>query len=362
LTRTNPQSAIRNPQWHQANRMNWLALDIGGANLKMADGLGFALASPFELWREPGQLSQELRTLIAQAPPTSHLAVTMTGELCDCFETKSEGVKFILQAVIDAADGRHTRVYRTDGKMVTPQAGMSQPLLAAASNWHALARFCGRFAPQGPALLIDVGSTTCDVIPLRDGAPATSNVSDTQRLAAGELVYTGVQRSPVCAILESAPYRGGDVPIAQEVFATTLDVYIILKELAEDPTLNNTADNRPATKGASRRRLARMICADDESFNHRDAVVLATAVRDAQAHRLASAAQRVMNEMPDRPQAFIVAGQGEFLARRAVEALRSDALGSEAQVVSLARDLGFLVSRCACAHALAVLSREATEA
>lgn len=335
--------------------MNWIALDIGGANLKIADGRGQAHSTPFELWREPGQLAQELRTLIAQAPGVTHLAITMTGELCDCFLSKSEGVRFILQAVLEAADGRHTRVYRTDGKMVTPQAGMSQPLLAAASNWHALARYCGRFAPRGPALLIDAGSTTCDIVPLIDGAPATRNLTDTNRLAAGEMVYTGVMRSPVCAVVESVPYRGRQVAVAQELFATTGDVYIILKELAEDPTVTNTADRRPATKAASRRRLARMICADEELFNHRDAVAMAQAVREAQHYRVTAAARRVVEEMPSRPETYIISGQGEFLARRVAESLSDDA-----SIVQLSKEFNFLVSRCAAAHGLAVLAREAT--
>ncbi|MEQ8790323.1 MAG: hydantoinase/oxoprolinase family protein [Pirellulaceae bacterium] len=337
-------------------RMNWLALDIGGANLKMADGKGQAHSTPFALWQHPRQLTQELRTLIAQAPGTTHLAITMTGELCDCFESKAAGVKFILQSVIDAADGRHTRVYRTDGKMVTPQAGMSQPLLAAAANWHALARYCGRFAPEGAALLLDVGSTTCDIIPLLDGVPATQNLTDVQRLTVGELVYTGVVRSPVCAIVDSVPYRTQQVPVAQELFATTGDVYIILKELAEDPTLSNTADGRPVTKAAAKRRLSRMICAEEEAFNHRDAVVLAQAVREEQHRAIVAAARRVSEAMPTPPETYIISGQGEFLARQVVEALSDNA-----STVHLSKEFGFLVSRCAAAHALAILAREATE-
>ncbi|MEO8493517.1 MAG: H4MPT-linked C1 transfer pathway protein, partial [Planctomycetota bacterium] len=88
--------------------MQWLALDIGGANLKVADGLGHAESFPFALWREPEHLVQELRTLIAQSPRCDRLAVTMTGELADCFENKTAGVTFILDAVQQAADGRHT--------------------------------------------------------------------------------------------------------------------------------------------------------------------------------------------------------------------------------------------------------------
>src|SRR3954463_13735408 len=102
-------------------QMHWLALDIGGANLKAADGKGFAESYAFALWREPNRLAQELRTIIAEAPESTHLAVTMTGELADCFDSKTQGVQHILKAVHAAADGRHTRVYLTDGMIVTPQ-------------------------------------------------------------------------------------------------------------------------------------------------------------------------------------------------------------------------------------------------
>jgi probable H4MPT-linked C1 transfer pathway protein len=335
--------------------MKWLALDVGGANLKTADGQGFAQSYTFALWREPGSLTQQIRTAISEAPPTDHLAVTMTGELADCFESKAAGVKFILQAVGTGSDNRHTRVYLVDGRLVTPQVALTMPHLVAASNWHALARFAGRHAPTGPALLIDVGSTTCDVIPLMNGKPAASGQTDTQRLLAGELVYTGVERSPVCAVSTSVPYRGQSCPMVHEMFATMRDAYVLLGELSEDLADHNTADHRPASKAASRTRLGRMIGADSEEFNHRDAVALARSLADAQTALLATAIARVTARLPSAPGKIILSGHGEFLSRAAIESLRS-----AATIVSLSKELGPGVSRSAPAHALAVLAREAT--
>jgi len=54
------------------------------------------------------------------------------------------------------------------------------------------------------------------------------------------------------------------------------------------------------------------------------------------------------------PQLAIISGQGEFLAREALEFLQISC-----PVVSLGKELGGPVSRCAPAHALAVLAREA---
>ncbi len=335
--------------------MNWLALDIGGANLKVADGKGFAESRFFAMWREAGRLSAELRSLIAESPPCDHLAVTMTGELADCYASKAEGVAAILDAVIEAADARHTRVYLGDGRLVTPQIARQQPKLAAAANWHALARFCGRFAPRDTALLIDIGSTTTDLVPLHDGRPTTNAASDTARLLSGELVYTGVVRSPVAAVAQEAPYRGERCAIAQELFATMLDVYLLLEDIPEDSTNRHTADRRPAVKSAAHLRLARMLCADAEEFTHRDALDFAQALAAAQEAAVTAAAGRVLARLPKPPETVILSGQGEFLARRVLSRLRFSG-----KAVSLGSELGAAASQCAPAHALAVLAREAS--
>ena len=70
-----------------------LGLDIGGANLKAAHSDGSARAIAFPLWKHPERLTAELATLCATMPPNDLLAVTMTGELCDCFETRAPACK-----------------------------------------------------------------------------------------------------------------------------------------------------------------------------------------------------------------------------------------------------------------------------
>jgi probable H4MPT-linked C1 transfer pathway protein len=333
--------------------MSWLALDIGGANLKAADGLGFADTQNFHLWARPNLLAEALRALIAGSPKSDHLAVTMTGELADCFATKSDGVARILQAVEDAADHRHTRVYLTDGAFVSLEIARRKPLLAAASNWHALARFAGRFAPAGTAVLIDIGSTTCDLIPLANGAPMAHGATDTDRLVSGELVYTGVQRSPVCALVSSLPYRGKQCPVAHEVFATSWDAYLVLGELPEDPLASHTADRRPATKPLAIERLARCICADRETYTAEDATAAANAIAAAQTAKIGIALGQVLTRLAEPPQTVVLCGAGEFLGRRVFERTKRDA-----KIIPLSGALGPAVSLAAPAHAVAVLARE----
>ena len=342
--------------------MNWLALDIGGANIKISDGKGYAQSLPFPLWQKPDQLSLALKELIAQAPPTDRLAVTMTGELADCFVTKAVGVTAILDAVEQAANGKAISVYLCDGRLVKPSIARGEALLAAASNWHVLADFATRFCQAGQGLLIDIGSTTSDIIPLSllspqgPMGPATIGITDPERLAAGELVYTGVQRSPVCAIVSRLPWRGAPCPVAQELFATTLDAYLLLGEIAADPENLDTADGRPATKPYAHARLARAICADTTMFSPDDAERAAKDVFQAQIELLADAGQQVLQRMPTQPATLVLSGQGEFLARRLVERLKLTR-----EVVSLNAKLGAETSRAACAHALAVLAAERSD-
>lgn len=336
--------------------MKWLALDVGGANVKVADGQGYAQSYLFQLWKSPSKLAQQIRTAISEAPPCDHLAVTMTGELADCFESKEAGVQFILKAVADGSDNRHTRVYLSDGRLVTPQIALTMPKLAAASNWHAIAKFAGRFAKTGTAMVIDVGSTTCDVIPLLNGEPKALGKTDTERLLTGELVYTGIERSPVCAVAGKVPYRGRSCPLVDEVFATMRDVYILLDELPEDTAFHITPDGKPATKQHARVRLGRMIAADGEEFNHRDALEMAKTLANAQSAKLAVAVEMVKGRLQHPPSKVVLVGHGEFLAR---DVLATIGLHN-VEVASLSRELGSMISRCGPAHAVAVLAREGT--
>ena len=322
-----------------------LGLDIGGANLKAAHSAGLARCLPFALWKHPTRLESELTSLIDQMPRADIVAATMTGELCDCFASKREGVAWILASLEHAARTPATQVWLTDGRFVAFTTARQHPLLAASSNWHALATFAGRFAPHGPALLVDVGSTTSDIIPLLDGQPVPCGHTDPERLNSQELVYTGVSRTPLTTLMGE---RG-----AAELFATTEDIYLILGDLGEQPAAFDTADGRAATQALAHARLARMLCADLETSTSEQRFQLAQDLAAQQTRQLTKAIQTVSQRLPAPPEQVILAGSGAFLAERAVKA----ALGQRT-LIQLAERLGEAVSVAACAHAVALLALE----
>jgi hypothetical protein len=277
----------------------------------------------------------------------------MTGELADCFNTKAEGVAAIVAAAQAAAGKTPLLIYRSDGRLVPPAKALESPLHVAAVNWHALACFACRFLESSAGMLIDIGSTTTDIIPLTKRGPVAEGIVDPDRLMLGELVYTGVVRSPVCAVTGVLPWRGSPCPTAAEVFATTADAYVTLGDLPEDSSFTYTADGRAMTREFARDRLARSICADRDLFDEADACAAAEAIERAQLAKLGVAACRVAERLGEPVETVILGGQGEFLARRLLKRL-----GWTARIISLAEQLGQPVSRCAPAHALAVLARE----
>lgn len=324
-----------------------LGLDVGGANLKTATPDGRAVNVPFALWKQPDKLPAALAELTARFPNAVELAVTMTGELCDCYQTKREGVNAILDAVEQAAAGRPVRVWSTGGEFRNVAASRSSHLTVAAANWHGLATFAARFAPTGMAVVVDVGSTTTDVTMMENGRLMNRGCTDSERLNTSALLYTGVRRTPVCAVL-SSPH------VAAELFATTQDVYLIHGELPEDSSDHDTADGRPATRQNAFARLARMVGGDTETLSETAIVQLATAVSNQQSEWIAAAIIQALGPTDD-PVPIICCGSGEFLIRAALAHVGTSRVS---EVITLTDRLGPVVSACAPAYAVAVLATE----
>lgn len=322
-----------------------LGLDIGGANLKAAHSNGSAISVAFPLWKQPDRLTAALRQLCAEMPAHDRLSVTMTGELCDCYPTKREGVHAIVQGVLAAAGPTPVRVWSNRARFVSCDEAMAEPYRVAAANWLAQAYLMGQRFPSERVLLIDTGSTTTDLVYLNRGTPQPIGISDPDRLSSGELVYTGVRRTPVCAVL--------GMEVAAEFFATMLDVYLFLKLLPEDATNRDTADGRPATRAHAHARLARMRCADVETFTPEQASDLCVRAMQTQWQALDRAIEKVVQGRPPIER-IVLSGSGEVLGQsvwaRSIYATLPGTLLSEV--------LGASLSTAACAYAVAVLAAQ----
>ena len=332
-----------------------LGFDIGGANLKAATSDGRCAERPFAIWKYPTALADELRALEGLLPGCEAIAVTMTAELADCYATKSEGVARILESVRQMAGGRPVSVWSTRGKFVTPAESLACPLEVAAANWHALATWVGPWITGRPALLMDIGTTTTDLIPLERGRPASRGLTDVTRLLAGELVYTGVRRTPLCALASSVPFQGVLCPVAAELFATTLDVYLLTGEIPEDADDLETANGRAAVKMAAHDRLARQLCCDRNELDISAALEIARYLAERQIDQVETALEKVLIGREPR-QSVIVSGSGSFLARKVVARQFARRTGSSrVEVIDLSERVGRPLASVACAFAVAKL-------
>ena len=331
-----------------------LGLDIGGANLKAATSAGEARSEPFEIWRAPQELAARLRKLIAKFPPVDLMAVTMTAELADCFATKAEGVAAIVASVRGAAGETRVAFWQTTGAFSPLDADYSYRTVAAA-NWHALATWAGRFAPRGKGLLFDIGSTTTDIIPLEAGQPVTIGATDLERLLNHELVYTGARRTPLCAVTATVPVRGRPCGVTAELFATMLDVCLLLGAIPEDDSDHQTADGRPATIACAQDRIARMVCCDRNEIDLAEACSIATYFREAQQRQLSAAIDAVVGRDDAPLQTVILSGSGELVGR---EILANHPRTRSAKIVRLAESLSPALADAACAYSVAKLALE----
>ena len=226
-------------------------LDIGGANLKAAHTDGQALSVPFELWKNAGPFAGRAPPADHEMPPADVLAVTMTGELCDCFESKRQGVLAILDAVAAVADDPRARLAER-WPFRRCRRGRAAPLHAASANWLALALSWVVMRPEGRPC----SSTSARQPPtsFRCGTAGPSHKD--ARIPSGCVrrswctpAFGGRRCAPCWAVR-----RGG---VVRDHAGRQPDPGRDPGECGDC----RTADGRPATKAAAHARLARMLCA-----------------------------------------------------------------------------------------------------
>ena len=335
--------------------------DVGGAHLKVArvDPAGAVCAViqvPCALWRGLGELHQAMALAASQVGQSAHHAVTMTGEMVDLFPNRNTGVIEIARFMREELAGGSVRFYRGDRAFVASDGVALHASEIASANWRASVDLVASHIAAG--VFVDIGSTTTDIIAIVDGQPRFRGRDDYSRLLSGELVYSGLVRTPLMAVLDRVAFRGEVVPIVAEHFATMADVYRVLGELPEHADQHPSADGAEKTAFASARRIARMIGRDVESATSNDWRVLAQSFRSAQLSRIKSALDRVAARANLAQSVTLIgAGVGAFLVREiAHEQARS--YRSFAELLRLNGPAEDTVTDVAPAVAVALLARE----
>ena len=332
----------------------FLGIDVGGANTKVAtsDGVVESLYAP--LWHRKVCLYEVFPEIHQRfGAGLEAVGAVMTGELSDCFATRREGVLFIADAV--ATTFEDPRFFDRMGQFRARSAVKTDPLAFAATNWLASATLVAQ--EYRDAIFVDIGSTTTDVIPLVDGMVRVQH-SDLERLKRGELIYSGVLRTNVAAVLQRVNFNEEEAReacrVSSELFAITADAYLVLGEITEKE-YSCTSPNWYAFAGremeeksrtSALQRLARVVCSDLEELGEAGATTIAAQVKQKQVAELRTSLEQMKTTYGLSQ--VVAAGIGDFLVRAAADA-------ANLQFVSLAARYGTDVSATFPAFALAKL-------
>lgn len=327
-----------------------VGLDVGGAHLKLAllapaGDLQAVRIAPCALWKGLDRLEAALDEVFTGLPEPLSIAATMTGELVDLWPDRPSGVA----AIAKTLTGKLGPVSFYAGERGFADGAADWRAIASA-NWRATAEALAEGEETG--LLVDIGSTTADLVPFRQLRVLARGADDAGRMAAEELVYLGAARTPVMALAPRVPFGGAFVSPMAEHFATTADVFRLTGDLPENADLHDAADGGEKTVEASARRLLRMVGADLDAGALPAAQALAGFLAETALRRLCDAAAVILSR-PDAPLKPVVygAGVGRFLARRLAERL---GLMYRDLGALWAADAGLADAAASCAPAVAV--------
>jgi probable H4MPT-linked C1 transfer pathway protein len=330
--------------------------DLGGAHLKAARVDAGAVTSAVEiacpLWQGLDRLADALQEAQRQIGGARVHAVTMTGELTDIFPSRANGIRQLLE-MIGGAINEEVVVYAGREGWLAPDAASDRAEAVASANWHASASLLASLRRE--CLFADMGSTTTDIIAIAGGSVLARGYCDAERLAAGELVYTGAVRTFLMAVADRVPFRGAWVPLMNEYFAAMADVHRILGVLPEDADRHATADGREKSAAASSARIARMIGHDAAAADAWEWRRLAAFFAEAQLRLIHDAALQVLSSARLSDEAPLIgAGSGSFVLRRLAERLGRPYIAWE-DVVPVHPKAARMAGICAPAAAVALL-------
>lgn len=292
--------------------------DIGGAHLKVArcDINGTLLQVvqyPCALWRGIEELSHSLQQAITELGCETDIhAVTMTGELVDAFSNRQHGVEAIVDCFTTHISPEKSQFFAGQKGWLGAEEAKTDWQAVASMNWQASAIYAAGELKNG--LFIDIGSTTCDIVPFHDHLIQPCGLDDHHRQRDGGLVYTGAIRTPLMAVTDKAPLNGYFVPLTAEWFASTGDIWCLLGKLAQTDIQDQSADGHPWTPHHCRQRLARMLATDAEMAADWQWQHVAEWFAEKQCQKIIEACLQVMVISPQPSNSPIIgAGVGRFI-------------------------------------------------
>ncbi len=304
---------------------NTIGWDIGGAHLKIVvldEDSTVIYVDQIEtpIWKGLEVLERAIESFPEILLENAQHGITMTGELADIFVDRTSGVRGLVTLFSQKVVG-DINIYAAEKGWLKAGGIEGNEVQIASANWHATSTFLStKKMPQG--LLIDIGSTTTDIIPFFDQKTMSVGFSDQERLQKDELVYTGVNRTSVATVVSKVPFAGEWQQITTENFSTMADVYCLTEDIPENAGFT-TADGKGTSMIDCARRLARVVGFDLHEVELSAWQQLAQYIARQQLQNISKAVARVCSRISTRcynqKLPVIGTGAGRFLIRQLAE-------------------------------------------
>ena len=328
-----------------------IGYDVGGANLKVArieDGrIGGVIEIACPLWQGLDQLDVALAEAADITKGADVHAVTMTAELCELFPTRHDGV-VALSRHLAGRLGPNTQFFLGLKGFGNVDAAVANTGAVASANFLATARVIAQLQPK--SLLIDMGSTTTDII----ACDRPQGLSDAERLQTGELVYTGFTRTAVPSVTTRGVLAGQWQGLARDNFANMADVRRVLGTLADGVDQHATSDGRGKSVPESLARLARGFGRDGEERHLATWRAAAAYIEDVQVRSIHDGAMQVLSRPGLEITSVVAAGIGASVASLNAKRLGL-ACAMFGELIGAPAQLSDQATRCAPAVAVAML-------
>ena len=156
--------------------MQIIGWDIGGAHIKVSKiNFGKQKTTTMQLycpiWMNINNLNNSILKIKKKLGSCDYHAITMTAELSDIFENRNKGTKKVINTLCKILPEKKTFFYSNKKHFFKKKEAMEKTNNINSMNWHATANFISNFYPN--CILVDVGSSTTDIIPIKKSKPFT---------------------------------------------------------------------------------------------------------------------------------------------------------------------------------------------
>ena len=246
-----------------STRINLIKIgwDLGGAHIKycvesQTSNVIWYDIIRFDFWKDYAKLSDLIMGICNkyyEKGSSMENYFTMSAEMCDCFDNRRDGVKYIINQIKKIKYNSY--IFSKNGLSKLTDRDNVYPDEIGSYNWYASALYISKLIEN--VILIDFGSTTCDFSIIKNGKIMNRRTSDFHGMLNKELLYTGCSRTPIYAHINEIRSGNKIYNIIPENFSSMSDINIILGKLNKRDIYSKSSDGSSHSLSQSYKRVSR---------------------------------------------------------------------------------------------------------